>query len=117
MGDENAKRVAYVDVAEGEGLAGTPIAWSPDTGWTPTDEIRRHERDQLHARVERDHTFHPVAGDAQRRSYEAVRARARELAHFLIDTVPGGRELSTSLTRLEEVVFHANAGIARGGPS
>lgn len=47
----------------------------------------------------------------------AIREKAKELALLIADTVPAGREQSTALTRLEEAVMHANAGIARQYPA
>lgn len=37
--------------------------------------------------------------------------------HFVLYKVPDGRERATALTRLEEAVMHANAGIARQYPA
>jgi hypothetical protein len=45
--------------------------------------------------------------------YEQVRARAKEYALFLRGVCPHGRELAVAITKLEEAVFWANAGIAR----
>lgn len=68
----------------------------------------------LRDRVANDHTYHrPVNDQAQR--YEGIRAQARAFSEYLIDACPPGRELSTALTKVEEAVFHANAGIARSG--
>jgi hypothetical protein len=57
-------------------------------------------------------TYHPPTS-AQVPIYEEVRTRCRELAHWLNDIVPEGREQSLAVTHLEETVFWANAGIAR----
>jgi hypothetical protein len=35
------------------------------------------------------------------------------LARFIDDTLPPGREKSLAITKLEEVMFWANAGLAR----
>jgi antitoxin component of MazEF toxin-antitoxin module len=43
----------------------------------------------------------------------AVRITAFELAEYINENVPDSREKSVALTKLEEVVFWANAGIAR----
>lgn len=43
-----------------------------------------------------------------------LRGEAEDLAHRINDLVPEGREKSTALTKLEEVLFWANRGIARG---
>jgi hypothetical protein len=58
-------------------------------------------------------TFHPVSGPAQAALYEEVRAKALELALWLDSIAPDSRELSTAITKLDEVVFHTNAAIAR----
>lgn len=72
------------------------------------------QRSQLHDRINEDFSYHPP-GDVQAVLYEEIRSRFRGLAHYLVETVPPGRELSTVLTKLEEAVMHANAGIARHG--
>lgn len=51
--------------------------------------------------------------DDQPARYEAIRAKAKELAQLIVDTTPFSREQSTALTNLEQAVFWANAGIAR----
>jgi hypothetical protein len=57
-------------------------------------------------------TYHaPKAGQPER--YQQIRAAARELADLLTAQCPESRELSLALTKLEEVVFWANAAIAR----
>jgi hypothetical protein len=71
-------------------------------------------KEQLRERVESDFTYHPPR-PGQPELYTFVRDAAKQLAVLLIDAVPEGRELSTALTRLEECVMHANAGIARHG--
>lgn len=47
---------------------------------------------------------------------EEIRGRCRELAEHIARTVPAGREQALSLTKLEEVMFIANAGIVRPVP-
>lgn len=56
--------------------------------------------------------FHP-ATDVTGPLHEMARERCLELAEWLVATVPPGRELSTAVTKLEEVMMWANAGIAR----
>lgn len=68
--------------------------------------------ERLHARVDHDFRYHPPQ-PGQPESYEVLRSKARELGHLIVDKVPPGREQATALTRLEEAVMHANAGIAR----
>lgn len=71
-------------------------------------------RSALHDRIqERDFVYHPPRPD-QVPKYNEIRARVRGLALFIVDMVPPGRELSLALTKLDEAVMWANAGIARG---
>lgn len=46
--------------------------------------------------------------------HEQTRAHCKELADRLNELVPGGREKAIAIQKLEEVMFWANAGIARG---
>ena len=70
------------------------------------------EKQTLTARIERDFTYHPpAAGQPQR--YEALRAKAKELAMLIAETTPPSREQSLALTHLETAVMWANAAIAR----
>lgn len=71
-------------------------------------------RPAMHARVDSDFKYHPPK-PGQPVRYEQIRESARVLAHTIVELVPPGREQSTALTRLEEAVMHANAGIARVG--
>jgi hypothetical protein len=57
-------------------------------------------------------TYHAPKGDQTQR-YERLRAKAKELAELAVELVPPCRERSLALTKLEEVVMWANAGIAR----
>jgi hypothetical protein len=83
-----------------------------------SDEIRevgeRPAREQLLARIDNDFRYHaPQQGQVPK--YDAIRKVARDLALLIADVVPMGREQATALTRLEETVMHANAGISRAG--
>lgn len=70
------------------------------------------ERVKLHLRIDNDFVYHaPDKDDIA--AHEEMRHRALEFARYLVDTVPIGRELATALTKLEEMVMWANAGIAR----
>lgn len=71
--------------------------------------------EDLHKRVENDFIHHPPTSEAQIAKYAEVRKECLALAHKLIDLVGNSRELSSALSRLEEVMFHTNAGIARRG--
>lgn len=70
----------------------------------------------IRKRIENDFTYHrPPASVADH--FVAIRDKARELAHIIVELTPPGREQSSALTRLEEAVMHANAGIARQYPA
>lgn len=57
-------------------------------------------------------TYHkPQEGQPEK--YEALRAKAREFAELVVELVPEGREQSLALTKIEEGVMWANAGVAR----
>lgn len=47
--------------------------------------------------------------------YQNIRSIAKELALYINEMVPEGREKSIAITKLEEATFWANAGIARHG--
>ena len=57
-------------------------------------------------------TYHKPKDDQPER-YVLVRAQARELAQCILESTPPSREQSLALTKLEESIFWANAGIAR----
>lgn len=63
-------------------------------------------------RLEKDFTYHPPK-PGQTVRYEAIRAQAKQYARFILDNTIPSREQSTALTKLDEVVFWANAAIAR----
>lgn len=74
--------------------------------------MANHASRQIQARIENDFTYHPPTPDMIEDMVK-LRDAARLLAHLVNQAVPDGREKSTALTKLEEVVFHSNAGIAR----
>lgn len=57
--------------------------------------------------------YHPPKNSGVADSHEAVRRAAKALAYNIVQVVPEGREQSSALTKVEEAMFHANAGIAR----
>jgi hypothetical protein len=75
---------------------------------------RTVQHNQLLGRIESDFTYH-APKDGQPEAYALLRGQAKALARAIVELVPPGREQSTALTRLEEAVMHANAGIARHG--
>ncbi len=62
-----------------------------------------------------DHRFnyHPPQTEARANAHSSVRSACRILAEHLARTLPSGRELATALTNLEQVMFWANAALAR----
>lgn len=57
-------------------------------------------------------TFHP-ATPATASKYEAMRAKALELAAWMDENAPESRELSFALTNLDQAVMWFNASVAR----
>lgn len=57
-------------------------------------------------------SYHPPR-EGQASLYVQIRDRAHELARFIVNNSPASREQSVAITKLEEVVMWANAGIAR----
>lgn len=57
-------------------------------------------------------TYHAPTPE-QVETYQSLRSMAKEFAEMIADRVPGSREQALALTKLEECVFWANAGIAR----
>ncbi len=65
-------------------------------------------------RVDNDFVYHkPIDGLGQAERYEQIREHGRLLARQLLSLCPPSRELSVALTNLDQVVFWANAAIAR----
>ena len=58
------------------------------------------------------YTYHPPFGDQATR-YGTLRAAVHLLAVEICSLTPPSREQSTALTKLDEVMFFANAAIAR----
>lgn len=57
--------------------------------------------------------YHKPPNQQVAQTHEHVRKAAKALAEVLVEWVPEGREQSSALTKVEEAMFHANAGIAR----
>lgn len=62
--------------------------------------------------LENRFTYHAPKGE-QPQKYELLRAKAKDFARSIFLNVPNSRERSLAITKLEEAVFWANAGIAR----
>jgi hypothetical protein len=63
--------------------------------------------------IENRFAFHAATDQEKRDDHTSVRAHCRELADFLNELLPEGREKSTAITKLEEVMFWGNASLAR----
>lgn len=76
----------------------------------PNYELTEQRKKELKNRF----TYHkPKEGSDQAERYEKIRRLAKEYATELVTTTPLSREQSLAITHLEEVVFWANAAIAR----
>ena len=57
--------------------------------------------------------FHPATDDTTKQRHEDIRAVCGSVAAALDILLPDGREQALAITKLEEVMFWANAAIAR----
>lgn len=57
--------------------------------------------------------FHAALTAEKRAEHGSVRSECWNLAEFLNDQLPEGREKALAITKLEEAMFWANAAIAR----
>lgn len=62
--------------------------------------------------IENRFTYHPPT-PGQPEKYEALRAKAKELAYLIWESCPESRERALALTSLENSNMWANAAIAR----
>jgi hypothetical protein len=69
----------------------------------------------LRARIKNNFTYHSPSPVAIKEMTE-LREKILELALLIEEITPEGSEQSAALLRLEEVMFHANASIARRYP-
>lgn len=65
--------------------------------------------------LEKRFMHHPPKDMGTVENHQAVRNWCLDLASMLNQIVPEGREKALVITHLEEVMFWANAGIARNG--
>ena len=61
--------------------------------------------------------FHAATTEEKRDAHTSVRQQCRQLADFLNDKLPEGREKSLAITNLEQVMFWGNAALARDAPA
>lgn len=60
--------------------------------------------------------YHPPQSQEAKDGHEQMRAVLATAAGMVAGLVPPGREQSLAITKLEEAMFWANAGIARNQP-
>lgn len=65
--------------------------------------------------IEHRFAFHAATTPGKRDDHTRVRQQCRQLADALNVQLPEGREKAVVMTKLEEVMFWANAAIARNG--
>lgn len=63
--------------------------------------------------MDRRFNFHAAPDDEKRDAHTSVRRGCRKLGDFLNEKLEDGREKSLAITHLEEVMFWANASLAR----
>jgi hypothetical protein len=63
--------------------------------------------------IEHRFAFHPATTEERRDEHTSVRQNCRQLADFLNEKLPEGREKALAITHLEEVMLWANAALAR----
>ncbi len=97
---------AEAEMAEAE--AGEEESPLPSEGNPEGEKTMGEENAELEARF----TYHEPRGDQNKR-YVRLYNEAKMLAYAIHDAVPAFREKGLALTKLEEAIFWANAGIAR----
>ena len=66
----------------------------------------------MNQKIESAFTYHaPKPGQPE--MYTEIREKAKELAYLIDEISPDSREKSLAMTKLEECVMWANAGMAR----
>ena len=65
--------------------------------------------------IEHRFAYHPPQTPEASDAHQWVRSELRILAEALDHRLPNGREKAVVMTKLEEVMFWANAAIARAG--
>jgi len=68
------------------------------------------------ADLEKRFDYHPPGSNKVKDQFGTIRFACKELAETVVTLVPEGREQSTALTKIEEAMMWANAGIARNQP-
>lgn len=73
-----------------------------------------HSTPATSADIDNRFSYHPATTDETKAKHEQVRELCKSLADELDEMLPPSREKSLAITKLEEAMFWANAGIARG---
>lgn len=81
-------------------------------GITVIEDYRDEYGFVVNPKIENAFTYHPPK-DKQPEMYARIRNQAKSLAYVIEGAVPDSREKSLAMTKLEEAVMWANAGIAR----
>ena len=71
---------------------------------------------RVQEQIDRSFVYH-ASKDGQVERYVKIRDKAKEFAQLIAENTPPSREQSTAFTKLDEVVMHANAAIARNETS
>lgn len=77
-------------------------------------EKQKGESVSINKVIENNFTYH-APSENQVDRYTLLREKGKELAYAIEERVKDSREKSLALTKLEEAIFWANAGIARNG--
>jgi hypothetical protein len=70
----------------------------------------------LRDKIEDLFTYHSPEGN-QPAQYDAIRSKAKELAHVIVDNTPASADQTAAIRKLRECVMTANAAIALKGIS
>lgn len=81
----------------------------------PTGSSNPYGKEALHARVERDGSYHRAESAPNGpRAFELLRAAGKQYGHMIVDLCPEGRDLSVALDALlDDVLPMAIGAIAR----
>jgi hypothetical protein len=72
-----------------------------------------HHSDDGYKDIDNRFKYHPPTTPDIKSKHEYVRGACGGFAHDLTDILPESREKSLAITKLEEVMFWANAALAR----
>jgi hypothetical protein len=81
----------------------------------PMGMIGRAPRDHVKDDIENNFRYHAPTAEMLPK-FRVLRDQLRSAAHTVRELVPYGREQQLAITKLEEAMMFANAGIARQGP-